>query len=242
MFSGSGANSNPAPSHETKNDCKTDAVVVGSRGMGRGFAIAFLLACAAVPARAGLGVFANGVELSKDPSWSGRDDVRYDPDQDVFVVSHRIDSWTGEGIDSLTLSGTNLADEVSFVMRGNSVGVIVENLRLRTTATNRSPFKIDVPVYARLILSGDNWFEAAPGAAGLELCPYSILVITNAPNAENSSLVAIGGDGGAGIGSGNEPDGTPNAESLTIGGGVIEARAGRNACGIGNGIGYCAGR
>ena len=206
--------------------------------MGRKLAIALLLACAATAARGGtgLGVFANGVELSKDPSWSA-DFVRYDSGNDVFVLTSRVDFATG--IPQLTLSGTNLVNEVAFAFADNLQlpGVKIRNLQLRTTTTNRSPFRITPTQFPTLfstvlILSGKNRFEAGPQAAGLQLGSHATLVITNAPDEEAASLVAIGGDGGAGIGNGYSIE---MSRSLSIAGGVIEARGGKNANGIGDG-------
>ena len=199
--------------------------------MGRGLVIAFLLACAAVPARAGLGVFANGVELSKDASWEGSPFVRYNSGMDAFLVRHPFDLPSDVVLSDLTISGTNLNGEVRLYIHHNS-SVTFENLCLRTTATNRPP--VEIKEEAILFLSGVNRLEGAPRAPGLQLAAECSLVITNAPNDERGTLVAVGGDDAAGIGSGYL---NGMAESLTIGGGMIEAYGkGENASGIGQGL------
>ena len=107
-----------------------------------------------------------------------------------------------------------------------------ENLDLRATATNRSPFIIEDGAIVTLVLSGSNHLTAGPGAAGLRLLDRCRLTITNAPGEESASLLAVGGSGGAGIGTDID-----NEEPYTLSfcGGIVEARGGDGAAGIGKG-------
>lgn len=195
-------------------------------------AIAVISLLAAVQvAQAQLGVFANGVELEKSSAWNHPDGISYEAQDNVFVVSCAVNKQTG--LPKLTISGTNCDGEVAIVIRNNSA-VMIQDLCLRTTTTNKAPIKIDRNSRTLLFLGGRNRLEAAPWAAGVQLGQSSSLLITNAPGCEAASLVAIGGDEGAGIGDGHDCD---SAESLTIAGGVITAVGhGEFACGIGQGL------
>lgn len=178
------------------------------------------------------GVFANGQELSKDPDWPGLSDpcVRYDEGDDTFVVV--APNWNSLGLPQVTLTGTNISGDVAIRIEGESF-VEIKDLYLRTTATNQAPIRIDDDARATLFLAGANRLVAAPGAAGVELGDCSRLVITNAPMRENAKLFVIGGERGAGIGTGTED---VSVSLLAIRGGVIEACGGSDfAAGVGQG-------
>ena len=197
--------------------------------MKHALSIALLLA-AAPAAWAGLGVFINGHELTKENGWASFGPAYYDPSRDEFVLASPPDHETG--LFQATITGTNREDDVSILLC-RECAVRIENLVLRTTETNKPPVKIDDDAEVTLYLAGDNRVEAAPWAAGVQLGKNASLVVTNAPGDEAASLVAVGGDYGAGIGDGHDCD---TATSLVIAGGVIEACGhGRYAAGIGQG-------
>ena len=199
----------------------------------RAISIALLLAVAPA-AWAGLGVFINGHELTKENGWASFGPAYYDPSRDEFVLASPPDHETG--LFQATVTGTNREDDVSIVLC-RECAVRIANLVLRTAETNKTPIKIDDDAEVTLYLAGDNRVEAAPWAAGVQLGKNASLVITNAPGDDAASLVAVGGDDGAGIGDGHDCD---TATSLVIAGGVIEAYGhGRYAAGIGQG---CDGR
>ena len=101
-----------------------------------------------------------------------------------------------------------------------------DSLDLRTSATNRSPFIVKGGVIVTLVLSGGSRLEAGPGAAGLRMLDRCRLTITNAPGEESASLVAVGGSGGAGIGTDTAQE---NPYSLSLCGGIVDARGGAGA-------------
>ena len=118
----------------------------------------------------------------------------------------------------IVLSGRNVQDDLSFMVI--SPGTIrLEGLDLRTSETNRSPFILEDGSVVTLVLSGSNRFEAGPGGAGLRLLTHSRLTITNAPGEEAASLLSIGGD----------------VSALTFAGGIVDARGGDGAAGVGKG-------
>lgn len=190
--------------------------------------VLLLLACASV--QAGLGVFANDVELVKSSAWSHPRGIYYETRDDAFVVDSPLNKLTG--LPKLTITGTNLVGDVAIVICGQSA-VMIKDLRLRTTTTNQAPILVEDYSEASVFLSGKNRFEAADGAAGIELGNRSILSITNAPGEEAASVVAIGGRYGAGIGTGFACE---TASALSLCGGIVEAHGGDvNAAGIGQG-------
>lgn len=186
----------------------------------------FAAVCAFARPEPGIGVFVNGEEIPyRDVGLSPQTGVSYSASQDMFFI-HPADADT-----TLVLSGRNVKDNISFMVIAPAT-IRFENLDLRTSATNRSPFIVEDGAIVTLVLSGANRLEAGPGAAGLRMLDRCRLTITNAPGEEAASLVAVGGSGGAGIGTDTAPE---EPYSLSLCGGIVDARGGAGAAGIGKG-------
>ena len=79
-------------------------------------------------------------------------------------------------------------------------------------------------------LDGDNELKSGVYKAGLEKTSTGTLTLKD-DNKETGSLMATGGESGAGIGGGNSGDG----ENITITGGTVTATGGSDGAGIGGG-------
>ncbi len=186
----------------------------------------FAAVCAFARPEPGIGVFVNGEEIPRrDGGLSPQTGVSYSESQDMFFIQPQ-DANT-----PVVLSGKNVKDDISFLVIAPAT-VRFENLDLRTSATNRSPFIVEDGSIVTLVLSGANRLEAGPGAAGLRMMDRCRLTITNAPGEEAASLLAVGGSGGAGIGTDTAPE---KPYSLSLCGGIVDARGGAGAAGIGKG-------
>ncbi len=182
--------------------------------------------CAFARPQPGIGVFVNGEEIPyRDGGVSPQTGVHYSKSQDMFFIQ------PADADTPVVLSGRNVEDNISFMVIAPAT-IRFENLDLRTSVTNRSPFIVEDGAVVTLVLSGENRLEAGPGAAGLRMLDYCRLTITNAPGEEAALLVAVGGSGGAGIGTDTAPE---KPYSLSLCGGIVDARGGAGAAGIGKG-------
>ena len=112
--------------------------------------------------------------------------------------------------------------------------VTIENVNIDVSKDNKAALSVKGEGDTTLKLEGDNTLKSGNGHAGVEKNDNTSsgeLTIT-ADNNQNT-LMAVGGSGGAGIGSANYN----NTSKLGITGGTITATGGKYSAGIGGGIG-----
>ena len=112
--------------------------------------------------------------------------------------------------------------------------VTIENVNIDVSKDNKAALSVKGEGDTTLTLEGDNTLKSGNGHAGVEKNDNTSsgeLTIT-ADNNQNT-LMAVGGSGGAGIGSANYN----NTSKLGITGGTITATGGKYSAGIGGGIG-----
>ncbi len=111
--------------------------------------------------------------------------------------------------------------------------VTIENVNIDVSKDNKAALSVKGEGDTTLKLEGDNTLKSGNGHAGVEKNDNTSsgeLTIT-ADNNQNT-LMAVGGSGGAGIGSANYN----NTSKLGITGGTITATGGKYSAGIGGGI------
>ncbi len=136
---------------------------------------------------------------------------------------------TGSG--ELTISGTSTTQNIA-VADGITANVTLDGVNIDNSLMNnynKSPFEIIGAGTANITLFGENVLIADQYYAGISVTENATLIITES---STGTLQAVGGSEAAGIG-GIQVN--PNAGSITINGGTINATATNVASGIGSG-------
>lgn len=131
---------------------------------------------------------------------------------------------------ALTISsnGTTTTDKI-VIADGVTANITIDGLHIDVSGTDHAcAFNVAGNAACNLTLQGMNILKSGSARAGLQVQTSASLTITEA---SNGSLEAIGGNSGAGIGSGGGRDGG----IITINSGTVTATGGASAAGIGGG-------
>ena len=111
--------------------------------------------------------------------------------------------------------------------------VTIENVNIDVSKDNKAALSVKGEGDTTLKLEGDNTLKSGNGYAGVEKNDNtSSGKLTITADSNQNTLMAVGGSGGAGIGSANYN----NTSKLGITGGTITATGGNYSAGIGGGI------
>lgn len=137
---------------------------------------------------------------------------------------------TGNG--SVTITGTTTDKTKTVNVKSGEHEITLEGVSIQVPGDNACAFPIENGAKVILILKGENTLESGNYRAGLQVPEGATLEIKG-----EGSLTATGGNHASGIGGSDGSGG-----SITISGGVVTAKAGSDAFGIGGGNGNTEGK